>query len=72
VLSDYNLFCLINFFFCVFVFRLDAKYVPNDQDVLRSRAKTTGIIETFFTIESTRFLMVDVGGQRSGLFAFVS
>jgi GTPase SAR1 family protein len=43
----------------------DAKYVPSDQDVLRSRAKTTGIIETPFTIENSRFLMVDVGGQRS-------
>jgi len=47
----------------------DPKYIPNDQDVLRSRAKTTGIIETFFTIQNTKFLMVDVGGQRSGLFS---
>jgi len=40
-------------------------YVPSEQDVLRSRAKTTGIIETEFTIERTKFKMVDVGGQRS-------
>jgi len=40
-------------------------YVPTEQDVLRSRAKTTGIIETEFTIETTKFKMVDVGGQRS-------
>lgn len=40
-------------------------YIPNEQDVLRSRAKTTGIIETEFTIEKTKFHMVDVGGQRS-------
>jgi len=46
--------------------RLSAKdYVPNEQDVLRSRAKTTGIIETEFTLEKTKFRMVDVGGQRS-------
>jgi len=40
-------------------------YVPTVQDVLRSRAKTTGIIETDFTVEKTKFKMVDVGGQRS-------
>jgi len=40
-------------------------YIPNVQDVLRSRAKTTGIIETDFTVEKTHFTLVDVGGQRS-------
>jgi len=40
-------------------------YVPNVQDVLRSRSKTTGITETEFEIENTKFRMVDVGGQRS-------
>lgn len=40
-------------------------YVPTVQDVLRSRAKTTGIIETDFTINKTKFTLVDVGGQRS-------
>lgn len=43
----------------------DKNYVPTEQDVLRSRAKTTGIIETEFNIEKTKFKMVDVGGQRS-------
>jgi len=40
-------------------------YIPTEQDVLRARAKTTGIIETEFTVEKTKFRMVDVGGQRS-------
>jgi GTPase SAR1 family protein len=40
-------------------------YIPSDQDVLRSRAKTTGIIETKFEVGELRFRMVDVGGQRS-------
>jgi len=40
-------------------------YIPTEQDVLRSRAKTTGIIETEFIVERTKFRMVDVGGQRS-------
>jgi len=40
-------------------------YIPSEQDVLRSRAKTTGIIETDFAVDKTHFKMVDVGGQRS-------
>jgi len=40
-------------------------YTPTVQDVLRSRAKTTGIIETEFSVDKTHFTLVDVGGQRS-------
>jgi len=40
-------------------------YSPTEQDVLRSRAKTTGIIEIEFVLEKTHFKLVDVGGQRS-------
>lgn len=42
-----------------------ANYVPSDQDVLRSRVKTTGITETTFTINNKVCRMFDVGGQRS-------
>ncbi|VDN55666.1 unnamed protein product [Dracunculus medinensis] len=37
-------------------------YVPTQDDVLRTRVKTTGIVETHFTYKD---LMFDVGGQRS-------
>ena len=40
-------------------------YVPTQQDVLRTRVKTTGIIETQFTFKGLYFKMFDVGGQRS-------
>ncbi|KAI5308326.1 guanine nucleotide-binding protein subunit alpha, partial [Ascosphaera atra] len=40
-------------------------YLPNDQDVLRSRVKTTGITETTFVIKDQTYRMFDVGGQRS-------
>jgi guanine nucleotide-binding protein G(i) subunit alpha len=40
-------------------------YVPTDQDVLRSRVKTTGITETTFQIGDLTYKMFDVGGQRS-------
>uniref|UniRef100_A0A6U2ZPA3 Uncharacterized protein n=1 Tax=Paramoeba aestuarina TaxID=180227 RepID=A0A6U2ZPA3_9EUKA len=43
----------------------EADYLPSDQDILRSRAKTTGIVETSFKLESITFRMIDVGGQRS-------
>ncbi|CDH50559.1 g-protein complex alpha subunit [Lichtheimia corymbifera JMRC:FSU:9682] len=40
-------------------------YIPSDQDVLRSRVKSTGITETTFVIGELTYRMVDVGGQRS-------
>lgn len=40
-------------------------YTPSDQDVLRSRVKTTGITETMFQINDLTYRMFDVGGQRS-------
>jgi len=40
-------------------------YVPTDDDIIRSRVKTTGVIETKFEIEGSTFVLVDVGGQRS-------
>ncbi|KAK9351640.1 guanine nucleotide binding protein, alpha subunit [Lipomyces doorenjongii] len=43
----------------------DPYYIPNDQDVLRSRVKTTGITETTFLIGDLTYRMFDVGGQRS-------
>ncbi|KAJ7986981.1 hypothetical protein DPEC_G00334010 [Dallia pectoralis] len=43
----------------------ESSYVPTQQDVLRVRVPTTGIIEYPFDLESVVFRMVDVGGQRS-------
>jgi len=40
-------------------------YVPTEQDVLRTRVPTTGIVENEFAIEGNVFRMFDVGGQRS-------
>jgi len=40
-------------------------YLPSDDDLLRSRARTTGIVETVFTMGENKFRLVDVGGQRS-------
>lgn len=43
----------------------DPNYMPTDQDIIRCRAKTTGIVETTFIIGSATYKMFDVGGQRS-------
>lgn len=40
-------------------------YLPTEQDILRVRVPTTGIIEYPFDLEQIIFRMVDVGGQRS-------
>jgi len=42
-----------------------ADYLPTDQDILRSRVKTTGITETTFLIGDLTYKLLDVGGQRS-------
>lgn len=46
--------------------RLGAKdYQPTEQDILRTRVKTTGIVEVHFSFKSLNFKLFDVGGQRS-------
>merc|ERR1712130_89601 len=45
--------------------KLYPDYIPNEQDVLRTRVPTTGIIENEFEIDGNQFKMFDVGGQRS-------
>jgi len=41
------------------------KYQPTDQDILRSRVKTTGITQTTFVVGPLTYKLFDVGGQRS-------
>ena len=40
-------------------------YIPNEDDVLRARSKTTGISETRFNMGQLSIHLFDVGGQRS-------
>ncbi|SCZ95174.1 BZ3500_MvSof-1268-A1-R1_Chr11-2g03331 [Microbotryum saponariae] len=42
-----------------------ADYVPTDQDILRSRVKTTGLTEERFQVGMLQYVVFDVGGQRS-------
>ncbi|XP_029300229.1 guanine nucleotide-binding protein subunit alpha-11-like [Cottoperca gobio] len=43
----------------------DRVYIPTEQDILRVRVPTSGIIEYPFDLSKVIFRMVDVGGQRS-------
>jgi len=40
-------------------------YIPNNDDILRARVRTTGIVENNFAIDGNNFQMFDVGGQRN-------
>jgi len=40
-------------------------YIPTQDDILRAKQKTIGVLETSFEASQNEFLMVDVGGQRS-------
>lgn len=45
------------------IFRAD--YNPSTQDILRTRVRTTGMVETKFKFKDLYFKIIDVGGQRS-------
>jgi GTPase SAR1 family protein len=52
--------------FCEEVDRISKpNFIPTNQDILMSRAKTTGVIEMMFKVGDHEFWMVDVGGQRN-------
>jgi len=40
-------------------------YLPDSQDVLRARVRTTGIVQQNFQIKDKKYTMFDVGGQRN-------
>ena len=42
-----------------------SSYMPSEQDVLRARVRTTGIVQQNFQIGDKKYTMFDVGGQRN-------
>ncbi|KAF0977311.1 hypothetical protein FDP41_003964 [Naegleria fowleri] len=40
-------------------------WIPSDEDLLRTRIKTTGLVEQTFMSNGKPFTMIDVGGQRT-------
>ncbi|KAF2087254.1 guanine nucleotide binding protein, alpha subunit [Saccharata proteae CBS 121410] len=63
--NEYALHDNLSYYF-VNIERLFTKdYLPTDQDILRTRLRTTGISETIFDLGNLTYRMFDVGGQRS-------
>jgi len=60
-----NLMTLQNYYFDEIQRITKPEYIPTQPDVLRSRVRTTGIVETKFAIKDMKFKMFDVGGQRN-------
>jgi guanine nucleotide-binding protein subunit alpha len=55
----------LNFYFQKIERMFDPAWIPDDQDILHARLRTTGVTETLFEVGNLKFRMVDVGGQRS-------
>ncbi len=63
--SDFQLTDSAEYFFNKLDEIMQPGYIPSAQDVLRSRVRTTGIVENEFTVDKHIFKMFDVGGQRN-------
>ncbi|KAJ7064053.1 heterotrimeric G protein alpha subunit 4 [Mycena amicta] len=56
---------LLQYFFADLPRLFDPSYIPTEQDIVHTRARTIGITETTFKLREHEMLMVDVGGQKS-------
>ncbi|KAF9003697.1 heterotrimeric G-protein alpha subunit, GPA3-like protein [Cyathus striatus] len=63
--DEFYLMDSANYFFKEVMRIGEPDYLPNQDDVLRARQKTYGIIETRFMMGQLSIHMFDVGGQRS-------
>lgn len=63
--SEYQLNDSASYFFFSLSRIASPSFVPTDQDILRSRVRTTGITETRFRVGELSYAIFDVGGQRS-------
>lgn len=63
--NEFQIFDSASYFFESLDRITSAHYIPTEDDVLRSRVKSTGISETRFSIDKLNITMYDVGGQRS-------
>lgn len=63
--NEYQLNDSADYYFDAIQRIADPNYLPTTDDVLRSRVRTTGIVQSDFKIHTTTFSMFDVGGQRN-------
>jgi guanine nucleotide-binding protein subunit alpha, other len=55
----------LSFYFKSIDRMFEPNWIPDNQDMLHARLRTTGITETLFELRDLTFRMMDVGGQRS-------
>lgn len=64
--AEYQLLDSTDYFFSNLARLSEPNYVPTEQDVLRCRVKTTGIVVADLAeINGFKFKLIDVGGQRN-------
>ena len=64
--NEYQLIdCAKYFLGKVDLIKHEERFQPTEQDILRTRVKTTGIVEVHFSFKNLNFKLFDVGGQRS-------
>lgn len=63
--SEYQIIDSVQYYFNrIDVIKMD-DYLPDKDDILHARVRTSGIVTEYYTIEGTMFEMYDVGGQRN-------
>jgi GTPase SAR1 family protein len=63
--ASFQLTDTCNYFFDKVKEVASKNFAPSDADILRSRVRTTGIVENEFVIQNNKFKLFDVGGQRN-------
>lgn len=63
--SEYQVFDSASFFFDIVQELANPDYCPTVDHMLKSRVRTSGIVEAKFDIDGAKFHVFDVGGQRS-------
>lgn len=63
--NEYQLIDSASYFFENVARMVKNDFVPTPEDLLRARARTTGIVEITFELGGANWRMVDVGGQRN-------
>ena len=63
--AEYQLFDSADYFFKSIDRIMAADFKPTVDDILKSRVRTSGIVEEVYIIDGVEFVMYDVGGQRN-------
>eukprot|EP00028_Trichosphaerium_sp_Am-I-7-wt_P011145 CAMPEP_0168519052 /NCGR_PEP_ID=MMETSP0405-20121227/7086_1 /TAXON_ID=498012 /ORGANISM="Trichosphaerium sp, Strain Am-I-7 wt" /LENGTH=261 /DNA_ID=CAMNT_0008539517 /DNA_START=337 /DNA_END=1122 /DNA_ORIENTATION=- len=63
--SEYQLYDSAEYFINDLQRLASSDYEPTDNDIIRSRQRTSGVVETRFEVDGIEINLVDVGGQRT-------